>query len=231
MFNYSRITLWLPPLLALAMVFFVELDPDKPAVTAAAAVALLMATWWITEAVPLAVTALLPIVLFPLFGVMNGKAVSAAYINHIIFLFIGGFLVALAMERWKLHRRLALRILMLFGGSAKMVILGFMLTTAFLSMWISNTATAMLMVPIVLAIVSSLEEEIQLQQDKQKLNKFSIGLLLSVAYSASIGGAATLIGTPPNLSFSRILAITFPDAPEISFAQWMLFALPTTVKL
>lgn len=229
MLTKKNISLWLPPIISLCILLFADLDPDNPAITATAAVASLMAMWWITEAIPLAVTALLPIVLFPLLGVMNGKAVSGTYINHIIFLFIGGFMVALAMEKWGLHRRIALRILMLFGGNPKMVILGFMCATAFLSMWISNTATAMMMVPIVLAITAGLEEQINAEGERTAFNQFSIGLLLSVAYSASIGGTATLIGTPPNLSFSRILAITFPQAPEISFAQWMQFAIPTTI--
>lgn len=209
------------------MLFFTDLKPGESAVTAAAAVALWMALWWMTEAVPLAVTALLPLVLFPILGVMDGKAVSAVYFNHVVFLFIGGFLVALAMQKWDLHKRIALRILMVFGGSAGFLLFGFMLTTAFLSMWISNTATAMMMVPIVLAISQNLE----LEYGEKHMKRFSIGLLLGIAYSASIGGVATLIGTPPNLSFARIYAISFPDAAEISFANWMIFASPAVIVL
>jgi sodium-dependent dicarboxylate transporter 2/3/5 len=173
----------------------------------------------------LAATALIPLILFPAFGIMNGKAVSTQYVNHIIFIFIGGFLVALAMERWNLHKRIALKILMMVGVHPRYILLGFMLATSMLSMWISNTATTMMMVPIAIAIVSNLEEII----GNQKVRKFSIGIFLGIAYSASIGGIATLIGTPPNLSFVRIFNIFFPKAPEISFAKWFFFAFPISV--
>ena len=146
------------PLVFFLITIFIDLQPGKPEVTYTLAIALLMAIWWITEIVPLAVTALLPVVLFPLFGVMNGKDVSATYFNHVIFLFIGGFIVALAMQKWNLHKRIALKILMITGSSPARILLGFMIATAFLSMWISNTATAMMMVPILLSIISKLEE-------------------------------------------------------------------------
>jgi len=213
------------PIIFLFLVFFADLEPGKPQVTYTLAIAILMAIWWITEVVPLAVTALIPVVLFPLFGIMNGKTVSSTYFNHVIFLFIGGFLVALAMQKWNLHKRIALKILMFTGSSPARILLGFMLATAFLSMWISNTATAMMMVPILLSIIQKLEEHIE----KQELQKYSVGLLLGVAYSASIGGIATLVGTPPNLSFARIFQIMFPNAPEISFSTWFLFALPISI--
>lgn len=211
----------------MAVGFGLELDPAQPAVTACAAVAAWMAAWWITEAVPLAVTALLPVALFPLLGVASGKQVSSAYFNHIIFLFIGGFLLAIAMQRWQLHRRIALRILMVFGRSAAGLMTGFMVATAFLSMWISNTATAMLMTPVALAVILNLEGS----HGPAPTRPFSVAVLLAIAYSASIGGMATLIGTPPNLSFARILQISFPDAPDISFARWFLFALPLCLAL
>jgi len=213
------------PIIFLFLIFFTDLEPGKPQVTYTLAIAILMAIWWITEVVPLAVTALIPVVLFPLFGIMNGKTVSATYFNHVIFLFIGGFLVALAMQKWNLHKRIALKILMFTGSSPARILLGFMFATAFLSMWISNTATAMMMVPILLSIIQKLEEHIE----KQELQKYSVGLLLGVAYSASIGGIATLVGTPPNLSFARIFQIMFPEAPEISFSTWFLFALPISL--
>ncbi len=189
------------------------------------AIAVLMAIWWMTEAVPIAITALLPVVLFPLFGIMDGKAVSSTYFNHIIFLFIGGFIVALAMEKWNLHRRIALKILLLIGVSPNRILIGFMVATAFLSMWISNTATAMMMVPIALSVISQLEENI----GKDFVKKYSVALLLGIAYSASIGGIATLIGTPPNIAFTQIYSQTFPNAPEIGFAQWFLFGFPLSV--
>ena len=212
------------PAIFIWLVFFTDLDPGNPAVTRTLAIGLLMAAWWITEIIPLAATALVPIVLFPMLGIMDGKDVSASYFNHVIFLFIGGFLVALAMQKWNLHKRIALRILMFTGARPASILLGFMLATAFLSMWISNTATAMMMIPILLSVMQKLEESI----DSRVVRKFSIGLLLGVAYSASIGGIATLVGTPPNLSFARIFHIMFPHAPEISFATWFLFAFPIT---
>lgn len=215
----------LGPVTAILFFVFFNPDPAKPQVGYMAGIALLMAIWWITETVPLAVTALIPVALFPLFGVMDGKEVSALYFNHVIFLFLGGFMVALAMEKWNLHKRIALFTLLIFGTKPRRILLGFMIVTAFLSMWISNTATAMMMVPIALSLIINLEETV----GKQKVRKYSIGLLLGIAYSASIGGIATLVGTPPNLSFARILNITFPDAPEISFANWFFFALPISV--
>jgi len=215
------------PLAAFLIILLTDLSEGHPEVTMTAGIAVWMAIWWITEAVPLAITSLLPVVLFPVFGVMNGKEVAGQYFNHIIFLFLGGFMVALAMEKWNLHKRIALRTLMLFGGKPQRILLGFMIATAFLSMWISNTATTMMMVPIVLAIVVQMEVDL----GKKTVSRYSIAGLLGVAYSASIGGIATLVGTPPNLSFTRIFEIQLPEAPEISFAQWFLFAIPISIVM
>lgn len=215
------------PVISLLIVLFADLEPGNRNVTYTFAIAVLMAAWWITEAVPLAVTALIPVVLFPLFGILDGKTVSALYFNHVIFLFIGGFLMAFSMERWNLHRRIALRILILFGVSPGRILMGFMLATSLLSMWMSNTATAMMMVPIAFSIILKLEESL----GKEKVERYSVGLLLAVAYSASIGGIATLVGTPPNLSLVRISNIIFPEMPEISFGAWFIFALPVTILL
>ncbi len=222
-----RATLYLGPILAAALYLFCDLVPGKPQVTATAAVALLMAIWWIGEALPLAATSLVPMILFPLLGVMNSKDVAAQYYNTNIFLFLGGFIVALAMERWNLHRRIALRILLLFGVRPGWILLGFMAATWFLSMWISNTAATMMMVTIVLAIIVKIEEGV----GREKMGRFGLALLIGVAYGASIGGIATLVGTPPNLSFTRLLVICFPRAPEISFATWFLFAAPVSLAL
>lgn len=223
----QRAALIIAPVISLLIVLFANLDPENKKVTYTFAIAFLMAAWWITEAIPLAATALIPVALFPLFGVVDGKTVSAMYFNHLIFLFIGGFLMAFAMERWNLHRRIALRILILFGISPGRIMFGFMLATSFLSMWMSNTATAMMMVPIALSIILKLEENLGAKATR----RYSAGLLLSIAYSASIGGIATLVGTPPNLSFARIASIIFPKMEEISFADWFLFALPVTVLI
>jgi len=190
-----------------------------------AAVAVLMAGWWITEAIPIPVTALLPVALFPLLGILKGTQTAGLYFNHIIFLFIGGFVFALAMQRWDLHRRIALKILLLLGTSPRRLVLGFMTATWFLSMWISNTAATMMMLPMALAIGGQFRARIA----GESCRKFTVALLLGVAYSASIGGLATLIGTPPNLSMARILHIVFPGAPELSFATWFAFALPLSV--
>ncbi|NPA68205.1 MAG: SLC13/DASS family transporter, partial [Chlorobi bacterium] len=209
---------------AISILLFADLDPQKPEITATLAVAVLMAIWWITEAVPVAVTALLPVVLFPVLGVMNGKAVSSEYFNSIIFLFIGGFLVALAMEKYNLHKRIALKILSFTGSGYGKILFGFMFSTAFLSMWMSNTATAMMMVPVAMSLIYKFTEYLNPEDTK----KISTGLLLSIAYGASAGGIATLIGTPPNLAFTKIYALNFPDAPEISFSQWFVFALPVS---
>ncbi len=222
----SRIGLVAGPAVA-ALLLALDLEPARPSIGATAAVAAWMAIWWITEAVPLAVTALLPVVLFPSLGVMPGGAVASHYFNHVIFLFIGGFIVALAMERWNLHRRIALRILLAFGAHPRSILAGFMIATWFLSMWISNTAATMMMVTIVLAVIARVES----RDDSGALGRFAIGLLLGTAYAASIGGIATLVGTPPNLSFVRIFEIQFPDAPPIGFASWLFFALPISVTL
>jgi sodium-dependent dicarboxylate transporter 2/3/5 len=208
------------PLVGLYLLFFVELDPARPEMTHTLIVALLMAVWWITEAVPLAVTSLLPVALFPLLGIMNGNDVATTYFNDVIFLFMGGFMVALAMQRWNLHKRIALNILQFTGVKPARILLGFMFASFFLSMWISNTATAMMMLPIALSVMD------QLDQNSSKASSLGVGLLLGVAYGASTGGMATLVGTPPNLSFSRIFHIYFPDAPELSFASWFMFGLP-----
>jgi sodium-dependent dicarboxylate transporter 2/3/5 len=218
----QRIGLWLVPGLALLVWLVADLEPGDPRPTRMAAVAVLMAGWWITEAIPIPATALLPVALFPLLGILPGKAAAAVYFNHIIFLFIGGFLFAIAMERWELHRRIALRIILLFGTRPRRLLLGFMAATWLLSMWISNTATTMMLAPMAMALLSQLVE----RYDAKKVSRYGVGLLIGIAYAASIGGLATLIGTPPNLSFARILTIVFPDAPDISFARWMLFALP-----
>ncbi len=208
----------------LVFTFFVDLSPGNPHVSYTAGIALLMAIWWISEAIPIPATALVPVVLFPLMGVVDGKVITSLYFNHLIFLFIGGFMMALAMEKWNLHRRIALRILLFFGVSQWRILFGFMMATAFLSMWMSNTATTMLMVSIGLSIIQKFKS-----LNPNRTSKFPVILLLGIAYSASIGGIATLVGTPPNLSFARIYNILFPHLPEISFAQWMAFALPLSM--
>jgi sodium-dependent dicarboxylate transporter 2/3/5 len=192
-----------------------------------AAIAALMAVWWITEAVPLAATSLIPLILFPLFGLLEADEIASSYINSIIFLFLGGFMIALSMERWGLHKRIALRIITLFGGSPVSIIIGFMIASALLSMWISNTATAIMMLPIALAIILKMENEF----GKNKVCNFSVTLLLGIAYSCTLGGVSTVVGTPPNIVFIKMLNILFPDAPEIGFGQWMLLGVPVSILM
>lgn len=191
-----------------------------------AAVGLVMATWWVTEAIPIPATALLPLVLFPVLGVASIGAAAAPYANPIIFLFLGGFVLAGAMQRWELHRRIALTVVNALGTRPHRVVLGFMLATAFLSMWVSNTATAVMMMPIglsVIALVAPREEETGLPG---QLN-FGTSLMLGIAYAASIGGMATLIGTPPNALLAGYMQST--HGVEIGFAEWMLVGVPLVV--
>lgn len=211
--------------IALLILFFVDLDPSNYHVTIMSAVAVLMAILWITDAIPLAATSLIPLILFPLLGILNSSEIAGSYINSIIFLFIGGFMIAIAMERWGLHKRIALKIITVIGGSPNSIVFGFMIASCFLSMWVSNTATILMMLPIALAIISRMEN----QFGKEDTHKFTLALLLGVAYSCTIGGLGTLVGTPPNLVFVKTLNILFPNAPEISFSKWMLMAFPITL--
>lgn len=215
------------PLFGLALMSLADLEPGNPAVTRTAAVALVMAAWWLTGVVSFAVTALLPVVLFPMLGIMDASDVASYYMNDVIFVFLGGFILALAMQRWLLHRRIALRILLLIGMRPRSMLFGFMAPTFFLSMWISNTATTMMLVPIAVAIIMRFEET----HDDPALPRYTSGLLLGIAYSASVGGVATLIGTPPNLALARILTVSFPEAPELSFATWFFFGFPLALVL
>ncbi|MGY8643899.1 MAG: SLC13 family permease [Verrucomicrobiales bacterium] len=190
----NRIGFWLGIVVFFLIYFIGNLSPDNVLVSRMAAVAALMAIWWISDAIPLAATSLLPLVLFPLSGIMKGKDVAPVYMNYIIFLFIGGFLIALAMERWDLHKRIALSIIRLAGSQPSRLVLGFMLATAFLSMWISNTATTIMMLAIGLAVIKQAEDS----YGADKTKNLGVALLLGIAYSASIGGVSTLVGTPPN---------------------------------
>ncbi len=207
------------------ILFFFDPLPDEPSIKYTAATALLMAIWWMTEALPLAVTSLVPLIIFPVTGVLSASKISDSYINSVIFLFLGGFLIAIAMEQWNLHKRIALKIISVMGSSARSILLGFMLSSAFLSMWISNTATAVMMLPIAIAVIIKIEQELD---DKSSKN-LSKALLLGIAYSCSIGGISTLVGTPPNLALIRITKIIFPESPQISFGSWMLLALPISI--
>ena len=199
--------------LALGTVAFVALllfpvDASNEPASRLAAVAALMAIWWITEAIPLVATALLPLALFPLLGVVAGRETAPVYLNSTIVLFIGGFMIALTMQKWNLHRRIALAIINAVGGGPARLVLGFMVAAAFLSMWVSNTATAVMMVPMGLAVVSQVEERFG-----EEAHAFTVGLMLGIAYGCSLGGLTTLVGTPPNLAFARIHEVLFQTRP------------------
>ncbi len=192
-----------------------------------AATAILMSILWITESIPLYVTSLLPLIIFPITSVSSSKDISQAYMNSTIFLFLGGFIIAIAMEKWDLHKRIALNIILRIGKSPAMLILGFMISAAFISMWISNTASAVMLLPIGISIIIKLEEDFGIERTKN----FSKAIMLSIAYSCSIGGIATLIGTPPNLVFARIYKLTFPNNQQIYFGDWIKFAMPISIVM
>ncbi len=217
--------LYLGFILFLLTFIFFRPDPNNLLLGKMLSVVVLMATWWVTEAIPLAITSFLPLVFFPLSGISKPEDTASAYMNSIILLYIGGFLVALAMEKWNLHRRIALKIIYAIGKDPRKLILGFMVAAAFLSMWISNTACAVMMLPIGMAIIIKLEEEF----DKSTAHKLSIALLVSIAYGTSIGGTATLIGTPTNLAFAKIYSSIFSGVEPITFSQWFIFGLPISI--
>lgn len=206
-----------PGLFVLAMLTF-QPEGLSTAGRAVLASTLWIAVWWILEVIPIAVTALLPIVLFPLTGALSLNETTASFGHRYIFLYIGGFVLAIAIERWGLHRRIALNIINLIGTNVKRIILGFMIATAFLSMWISNTATSVMMLPIGMAIISQLRDNPDTVADENTL--FGKALMLAIAYSASIGGVATLIGTPPNLVLAGIVQELYDI--EITFSQWIM---------
>lgn len=191
----------------------------------AAAIGLWMAVWWATEAVPVPVTAFLPIIVFAPLGITTLKDAAAPYANPIIYLYLGGFLMAMSLERWNLHRRIALAILDRTGSDGRRLIGGFMLVCATLSMWMTNTATTMMLLPIVLSVVVVILDNAKNLSEKERHN-FQLAMLLGLAYSASIGGLATLIGTPPNALLVGFMAENY--GIEISFARWMMVGVPVS---
>lgn len=223
-----RIGLPLGPLLFVLILLLVHPVGLPAAGVAILATTVWMAVWWITEAVPIAVTALLPVILFPLSGGLDLDATTAAYGHRYVFLFLGGFLIAMTIEKWQLHRRIALRTIAVIGSDVRRIILGGMVATALLSMWISNTATAVMMLPIAAAIVAQLRDD-PATPGVDENDQFGKAFMLAVAYSASIGGMASLIGTPVNLVFVGVMQEVFGQ--EISFVQWLLVGFPVAVLL
>lgn len=214
-------------------------DAEHPTMGPMAGIAVLMAVWWISEALPLPVTALLPIALFPCFKIMSGNSAASLFFNKLIFLFVGGFIIALAMKKCNLHKRIALGIIAMIGSRPRQIVLGFMCATAFLSMWISNTATTVMMVPIAMSVIDVVgrkkREGLAEPDETTGLggrgggDNFALTLMLGIAYAASIGGVATLIGTPTNLILSQVYETQFPQSDPISFAGWFVMALPLSI--
>jgi sodium-dependent dicarboxylate transporter 2/3/5 len=192
----------------------------------AAAVGVLMASWWLTEALPPAVTALVPIVLLPLTGAMAADDVTRSYASETNLLFLGGLMIASAVEHWGLHRRMALWIVWRFGRSPAGLVFGFMAATGLISAWISNAATTMMMLPIATAVLAHFRE-----QHPKLEREMAPPLLLAIAHSATIGGLATIVGTPPNAVFVGQMARLFPEAPPIGFLSWMMVGVPVTLLM
>ncbi len=224
-FTKKNIGLVLGPITFAIIVLFFHPEGLSCPANAVLATTAWVAIWWITEALPIAVTALLPIVLFPLGGGLGLKETTAAYGHKFIFLFLGGFILAIAIEKWNLHKRIALTIIRIVGTNIVHIILGFMVATALLSMWISNTATAVMILPVGMAIVSQLKDNPNTIANENLI--FAKALMLAIAYSASIGGMATQIGTPPNLILAGVIQETY--GIEISLGQWFAFGFPISL--
>ena len=210
----------------------------KPVAQRMAAVAVLMAVWWITEALPIPVTSLLPLALFPALGIMGTREAAPNYADQLIFLFLGGFLIATAMTKWNLHRRIALHTIKIIGTGPRRLILGYMVAAAFLSMWIVNTATTMMLLPSAIAVVGRLSEGATYRglggsESEEKMRRsFGPALMLGLAYAASIGGIGTLIGTAPNGVFVGQLARNYAEGyPDVTFSQWMMVGVPVAFFL
>lgn len=224
--DYKGMALILGPLFFFLILLLPAPEPLSEEAWRVVAMAALMLTWWVSEAVPIPVTAILPIVITPLLGIegLGIKEVAAPYANPIVFLFMGGFMIALAMERWRLHRRIALNIVRLTGTNANGIVLGFMLATASISMWISNTATTVMMLPIALSVIDLLTQESNDERTQKGMNNFAISIMVGIAYAANVGGTATIIGTPPTVVFAGYIQETFDY--QVDFASWLILGLP-----
>lgn len=211
----------LGPLLAVLIWLFFDLDPNNRQTTLMAGIAVWMCTWWFTEAVSLAVTALIPVLMLPVLGLADCKSVSQQYTDSIVFLFIGGFMLAFAIEKWQLHRRIALKILSVVGTRPSTVLFGVMFSTYLISNWISNTATTMMLFGAVFALIQETKSHVS-----GSPGKFASALLLGLAFSATIGGLATPVGTPPNMYFFKAYKQAFPLANDLNFLKWSLIGYP-----
>jgi sodium-dependent dicarboxylate transporter 2/3/5 len=221
------------PLLAMLagpalFVLVLFLDPFSlgPSANKVLAVAVWMITWWITEAIPMPAVALMPLVLFPLFGIAKISEAALPYANEVVFLFMGGFMIGLGIEKWNLHRRIALSIVRLTGTGGNGIILGFILSTGFISMWLSNTATTMMMYPIAASVISVVFAQ---QRDSVGARNFALCIMLAIAYASNFGGIGTIIGTPPNVAYVSFISKKF--GYDIPFFSWMLVCLPVAILL
>lgn len=212
--------------IVLAIVVYYLVPNENPKAPIMAAIVVIMAMFWVFEIIPIPITSLLPLVLFPVFEIIDSKETALFYGKDIIFLFLGGLILAQALQVSNLHKRLALTTVKLIGTNPINMVLGFMVATAFLSMWISNTASVMVMMPIAISIIDKTAEKIN---DKKLIKKLGLSLLLGIAYSADIGGMATLVGTPPNMVFVEMYQSLFPDLPQVGFTEWMLMGLPISI--
>jgi sodium-dependent dicarboxylate transporter 2/3/5 len=226
--RHQVVGLFLGPLLAITMLLSGAPEGLSHAGWMTACVGVLMAIWWATEAVPIAVTALMPIVVFPVLGIASIQDTVPPYANKVIFLFLGGFIVAYAMQRWNLHRRIALTVLQHVGGNGRSLIGGFMLASAVISMWVMNTSTTMMMLPIAVSIIGVIHNSVDHLDDRGK-EHFQYALLLGIAYAATIGGMATLVGTAPNALLAAFMQESY--GTEIDFASWMLVGLPLSALM
>ncbi|MDQ3015459.1 MAG: DASS family sodium-coupled anion symporter [Bacteroidota bacterium] len=222
--NAKNIGFWAGPVAFLLIYYF--LHPASMPVQAVTVFAITawISVWWVTEAIPLPATSLLPIILFPIMGILKLSDTTASYADPIVFLYIGGFLIAIAIEKTGLHKRIALHIIRSMGTSLSMIVLGFMVSTAFISMWISNTATAIMMLPIGMAIITATTSG-----DRKEQDHFRKALMLGIAYAASIGGLGTIIGTPPNLVFAGVMRDMYQT--DLSFVKWFSIGFPITIIL
>lgn len=223
----KQIGIYLGPVMFFLTLLFFNPPGLNDASRAVLASSLWIAIWWITEALPIAVTALLPMILFPLTGGMELADTTAAYGHKLVFLTLGGFIIAIAIEKWNLHKRIALHIISYIGTDLKMIILGFMVATAFLSMWISNTATSVMMLPIGIVIIKQIQDNSDFSGPAS--NTFAKALMLSIGYSASIGGVSTLIGTPTNMVLAGAISQIYDY--EISFLEWFIFGFPLSIMI
>ncbi|WP_022700601.1 SLC13 family permease [Oceanicaulis alexandrii] len=225
---YQRVGLVLGPIAALITALTFSPDGLPQQATIVAAIGVLMAIWWATEAIPVAITAFLPLVALPILGVVSTREIAAPYAHPIIYLFFGGFVVALAIERCGLHRRIALGVFAIAGADARALVAGFMGAAAFVSMWISNTSTTLMLLPIAVSVFTVINETMPTLAPRQREN-FGVSLLLGLAYGATLGGVATLVGTPPNAFMVGFMADNYDV--QIDFARWMMVGVPVTLVM